>query len=141
MMVLSDGNGTPLVAMTESATPNEVTLIEPMLGQFCVPKMGRGHPRTKLGRLIYEKGADSDPLRLRLLSKRTKLICPHRSNRVKPPMQDGRELRRYRRRWKIERTISWIQDFRRLVVRYDHKISMFNAYLQLACTMIALRRL
>ena len=140
-MVLSDGKGTPLVAMTESATPNEVKLIEPMLERLRIPKVGRGRPKTKWHRLIYDKGADSDPLRIRLRTKGTKLICPHRSNRVKPPMQDGRELRRYRRRWKIERTISWIQDFRRLVVRYDHEISMFNAYLQLACAMIALRRL
>lgn len=121
-MVLSDGKGTPLVAMTESATANEVTLIEPMLGQLRIPKVGRGRPKTQWRRLIYDKGADSDPLRIRLGRKGTRLICPHRSNRVKPPMQDGRELRRYRRRWKIERTISWIQDFRRLVVRYDHKI-------------------
>ncbi len=121
--------------------PSEVKLIESMLERLRVPKMGRGRPRTKIGRLIYDKGADSDLLRIRLLSNGTKLICPHRSNRVKPPMQDGRELRRYKRRWKIERTISWLQDFRRLVVRYDHKITMFDAYLQLACTMIALRRL
>jgi transposase len=56
-------------------------------------------------------------------------------------MQDGRKLRRYRRRWKIERTIAWIQNFRRLVVRYDRKMEMFHAQLQLACTIIAVRRL
>ena len=140
-MILSDGHGTPLVAMTESATPNEVTLIEPMLQQLRIPKVGRGRPKTRWHRLIYDKGADSDSLRLRLKARGLDLISPHRSNRVKPPMQDGRKLRRYRRRWKIERTISWIQDFRRLVVRYDHKITMFNAYVQLACSMIALRRL
>lgn len=105
-MVLTDAKGTPLVAMTESATPSEVKLIEPMLKRFRVPKIGRGRPRTKLGRLIYDKGADSDLLRIRILSKCTKLICPHRSNRKRPPLRDGRELRRYKRRWKIERTIS-----------------------------------
>ncbi|WP_425618101.1 transposase [Anatilimnocola sp. NA78] len=43
------------------------------------------------------------------------LICPHRRGRVQPPTQDGRPLRRYRRRWIIERTISWLHSFRRLV--------------------------
>jgi transposase len=140
-MVLCEGHGTPMVAQTESATPHEVKLIEPMLVGVRVPKLGRGRPKKRLRRLIYDGAADSDPLRKRLKLRGTDLICPHRSNRVKPPLQDGRKLRRYRRRWKIERTISWIQDFRRLVVRYDHKISMFNAYLQLACLTIAMRQL
>jgi transposase len=140
-MALTDGHGTPMVALTESATPHEVTLIEPTIKRVRVPKMGRGRPRTRLKRLVYDGAADSDPLRQRLKAKGIDLIAPHRSHRVAPPLQDGRKFRRYRRRWKIERTISWIQDFRRLVVRYDHKISMFAAYLQLACAMIALRRL
>jgi len=140
-MVLADGQGTPMVGLTGSATPHEVTLIEPTIRGVRVPKKGRGRPRTRLKRLIYDGAADSDPLRKRLKAKGIDLISPHRANRVKPPLQDGRKLRRYRRRWKIERTISWIQDFRRLVVRYDHKISMFTAYLQLACAIIALRRL
>ena len=140
-MVVADGEGIPLGVQLSSATPNEVKLIESTLDQVRVPKRGRGRPRTKIKRLIYDKGADSDKLRLRLKARGIDLIAPHRRNRVKPPMQDGRKLRRYKRRWKIERTISWIQDFRRLVVRYDREISMYTAFTQLACAMIALRRL
>ena len=47
----------------------------------------------------------------------------------------------YRRRWKIERTMAWTQNFRRLVVRYDRYIAMFNAQIQIACTIIAINRL
>ncbi len=104
-------------------------------GKLVLSRIKNRFPRL---RLLW---ADDGPLRLRLLSKCTKLICPRRSNRKRPPLQDGRELRRYKRRWKIERTILWLQDFRRLVVRYDHKITMFDAYVQLASAMIALRRL
>ncbi|NLK45227.1 MAG: transposase, partial [Treponema sp.] len=59
-------------------------------------------------RLIYDKAADSDPLRERLKKRGIDLIVPHKTNRRKPKTQDGRKLRRYRKRWKIERTISWI---------------------------------
>ncbi|GHT41292.1 hypothetical protein FACS189443_2860 [Planctomycetales bacterium] len=59
----------------------------------------------------------------------------------KPPTQDGRKLRRYRRRYKTERTNAWLQNYRRSVVRYDHKIQMFDAFLQLACCMICARKL
>lgn len=138
-MIVAEGKGIPLGVLLKSATPNEIKLIEPMLERIRVPRIGRGRPRTHLNRLIYDKAADSDKLRLRLKAHGTDLICPHKVNRVRPPLQDGRKLRRYRRRWKIERTIAWVQDFRHCVTRYDHKITMFIAYVQLACAMITLR--
>jgi len=140
-MALGDGHGTPLVAETESASVHEVKLIESLVEKVRIPRQGRGRPRKKVKRLIYDKAADSDPLRKRLKRRGTDLIAPHRDNRVKRPMQDGRKLRRYCRRWKIERTFAWIQNFRRLVVRYDRKIEMFDAFLQLGCTIIALNKL
>lgn len=140
-MVLGDGHGTPMALLLESASVNEVKLIEPLVKRVRVPRCGRGRPRTQFKRLIYDKAADSDPLRRRLKKCRIDLIAPHRRNRVKPPMQDGRKLRRYRHRWKIERTMAWIQNFRRLVVRYDRKIEMFHAQILLASTCIAIRRL
>jgi len=140
-MLLGDGKGTPMAALTESANVHEVKLIEKMVSQVRVPKVGRGRPKTKIPRLIYDKAADSDPLRKRLKAKGVDLIAPHRKGRVKPPVQDGRKLRRYSRRWKIERTMAWTQNFRRLVVRYDRYISMFNAQIQIACTIIAINRL
>ena len=130
-----------MAVFLEKASTHEVKLMEPVIKKIRVPKRGRGRPRTRLHRLIYDKAADSDRLRKRLSDRRIDLIVPHRSGRVKPPLQDGRKLRRYRRRWKIERTMAWIQNFRRLVVRYDRKISMFTAQVQLACAMSALKRL
>jgi transposase len=53
--------------------------------------------------------------------------------------QDGRMLRRYRRRWIIERTNAWFQAFRRLVTRYDYRLEMDEAFVHLACIMIGLR--
>jgi len=49
------------------------------------------------------------------------MIAPHRSNRKKLT-QDARPLRRYRRRWKIERLFAWLQNSRRLVTRYEHSL-------------------
>lgn len=108
-----------------SASPHEVTLIESTLDRVAVPRRGRGRPRKNPERLIYDKAADSDALRRRLERRGIDLICPHKRGRVYL-LQDGRKLRRYCRRWKIERTIAWIGNFRRLVVRYEHKIKMFS---------------
>jgi transposase len=132
IMVLTDGRGLPLAVDTASASPHEVTLIEPLLQK----RLLRGKPR----RLIYDAAADSDPLRTRLAKRGIELICPHRVNRVKPPTQDGRPLRRYRRRWKVERSISWLQNFRRLVTRYEYHAHLFHGLAQLACLIVALKR-
>lgn len=82
---------------------------------------------------------DSDPLDRTLRSKRIKLIAPHKSNRVKLQTQDGRELRRYKRRWKIERLFAWIQQFRRCQTRYDYYESNYLGFVQIACIVILLR--
>jgi transposase len=95
----------------------------------------------KISRLIYDKAADSDPLRSRLKKRGIDLICPHRCNRTAPKSQDGRKLRRYKKRWIIERTISWLGNFRRLVVRWERKIESYNGFFTIACLVIALRRL
>lgn len=130
-MVLIDGHGLPLAGDIASASPHEVTLIEPLLDQRILSKQPR--------RLIYDAAADSDPLRARLKKRRIELICPHRCNRSKPPTQDGRKLRRYRRRWKAERTIGWLQNFRRLVTRYEHYAHLFRGFVKLGCLMVVLR--
>jgi len=138
-MVVVDGQGIPLAAHLDSASPGEATLIETTLAQVAVPRTGAGRPRMRMPRLIYDRAADSDPLRQRLAQRGIDLICPHRSNRVKPKTQDGRKLRRYRRRWKMERTFAWLGNFRRLVVRWDRDIQSYSAFFHMACLLITVR--
>jgi transposase len=66
------------------------------------------------------------------------MIAPHRCNRSNLT-QDGRLLRRYRHRWKIERLFAWLQNFRRLVTRYEYFLENFRGMLHLACALILLR--
>ena len=131
-MLLVDGRGLPLAVDVDTASRGEVTLIEPLLEQAVTEHVPK--------RLIYDRAADSDPLRELLADRGIELICPHRSGRVRPRTQDGRPLRRYRKRWIIERTISWLQAFRRLVTRYEFYATLFHGFAKLACLMIVLRR-
>ena len=90
---------------------------------------------------IADRTYDSDPLRDRLWDERgIDLICPHRRNRTKPKRQDGRKLRRYRHRWRVERTIAWLHNFRRLVVRWDRNVNIYKAFVHVACIMILVNR-
>src|SRR5258708_29046573 len=99
-----------------------------------------GRPRQKPRRVIADRAYDSDPLRQRLAARGIELVAPHRGNRSKPRTQDGRALRRYKRRWKVERTIAWLGDFRPLVVRYQRSDTLYQAFFNIACFIIVLRR-
>jgi len=125
IMLLVDSRGTPLAADVASASPAEVNLIEPLLAKCVLRRRAR--------RLIYDRAADSDPLRKRLATRRIELVCPHRKNRKRPKTQDGRKLRRYSRRWKIERSISWLFSHRRLLVRHEYHAHLFLGFVTLAC--------
>jgi transposase len=69
------------------------------------------------------------------------LVAPHKRNRAKPRTQDGRTLRKYLKRWKVERLFSWIQNFRRCVTRYEYYERNFLGFIHLACFLILSKRL
>lgn len=94
-------------------------------------------------RLIGDKAYDSDALDKEVLEQfGTEMIAPHRQGRRPDRItQDGRVLRRFKRRWKVERLFAWLYNFRRLVVRYEYHADNYLGFLQLACLMILLRYL
>ena len=138
-MVLVDGQGLPLGVRLESASPGEAALAEATLKEVRVPR-AKGHPRQKPKRVIADRAYDSDPLRERLKKRGIELIAPYRKNNKQRRYEDGRKLRRYKRRWIIERTNAWFGQFRRLLVRHEHLLATYRAFFYLACLWITLRR-
>jgi transposase len=49
------------------------------------------------------------------------------------------EVTLVRRRWKVERLFAWLQNYRRIVVRYERQVENFLGMLHLACCLILLR--
>ena len=131
-MAIADAAGFPVAVHVESASPHEVRLVEATIES--------GFTEYAPDRLIGDKAYDSDGLDQKLAEERgIELISPHRQGRKKPPTQDGRKLRRYCRRWKVERLFAWMYNFRRLVVRYEYHIDNFLALVQLGFSIILLR--
>ena len=90
--------------------------------------------------MIGDRAFDSYPLAERLREERNiQLIAPKRSNSFRR-RQDGRRLRRYKRRWKVERLFAWLKQFRRLAIRWEYKAENSLAFLHLGCITIFLRR-
>lgn len=90
-------------------------------------------------RIIGDRAFDSDPLDKRLKLRGIEMIAPHRSNRKSKARQDGRKLRRYKHRWKVERVFAWLQNFRRVLVRYDRYLENYLSFVLLGCIVILLR--
>ena len=106
MAVREGGFGLPLAIHTESASPHEVKLVERTICERFTDE--------RPNKLIGDKAYDSDPLDKELKKLDIELIAPHKANRKRAKTQDGRKLRRYKRRWKIERLFAWLQNFRRM---------------------------
>jgi transposase len=130
-MAIADRTGLPLAIHVAAASPHEVTLVEATLAERFVA--------ARPARLIGDTAYDSDPLDVRLAAQGIELIAPHRAKRTKPKTQDGRPLRRYRRRWKVERLFAWWQNFRRVLVRHGYYAENYLGFVQLGCTAIFLR--
>jgi len=128
IMVIGDAAGLPVAAHVASASPHESTLVEETLEA--------SWSDSDPGMLIGDKAYDSDGLDRKLKEDRgTELIAPNRSNR-QSRTQDGRRLRRYRRRWKIERINAWLQNFRRVVIRWEVKAKNYLGFVLMACMVI-----
>ena len=94
---------------------------------------------AKPDNLIGDRAYDSDQLDAAFRAQGTEMIAPHRSNR-KRKTQDGRRLRRYERRWIVERFFAWIQWQRRLLVRWEYYPANFLGFVQLAALCILLKQ-
>ena len=132
-MAITDASGLPIAANVECATPHEVTLVKNTLDSLFIKK----NPK----RMIADKAYDSDKLDDELEREyNCKLIAPHKENRKKLKTQDGRMLRRYKRRWKVERLFAWLQNFRRIGTRYEYYAENFLGMVLLGCSVILLRQ-
>ena len=131
-MAVADRHGLPLAVWTAPGQRGETTLV--------LDTLRRRFLKALPERLIGDRAYDSDGLDAELAKLGIEMIAPHHPNR-KNLTQDGRPLRRYRRRWHVERLFAWMMRFRRLVTRYEHTARNFLGFVKLACLVILLRRL
>jgi transposase len=93
----------------------------------------RGRPRRRPDRLIADRGYDSNPHRRKLMLLGIEPVIARRK------IGHGSGLGRYR--WVVERTFAWLHRMKRLLVRYDRRADIHEAFLALGCCLICFRRL
>ncbi|MEI6099650.1 MAG: IS5 family transposase [Alphaproteobacteria bacterium] len=133
IMIMVDAKGLPIAVNTGNASPHESTLVEPLFDFMVTVDFPE--------KLFGDKAYDSDKLDAAMAAKGVEMISPHRANR-KPEnkTQDGRPLRRYKRRWTVERTIGWLQNYRRLCIRWEKSTAMFQGFVHLTCSLLLMKQ-
>ena len=132
IMAIVDRHGLPLSVSTHAANHHEVTLVQLSFDFYMI--------EAKPENLIGDKAYDSDELDASLKKQGVEMIAPHRSNR-KVKTQDGRRLRRYERRWLVERYFAWLQWKRRILIRWEYYAENFLGFVQLASITMLLKRI
>ena len=133
-MVVADGHGLPMGLYVDSAQPHESQLADATLATVRVPRK-RGRPRTRPKELVADKAYDSQALRQRLRRRGIKPTIPTFERRRRYRPRRGRPIKLgagYRQRWKVERCFGWMDNCRRLVVRYERAVEHYKAFCLIA---------
>ena len=131
-MAVADRNGLPIAVGIASGEKHETTLAYKTVKSCFTGQLPKN--------LIGDKAYDSAALTKELARLGVRLISPHRSGRI-AKTQDGRRLRRYRHRWRVERMFSWLKRFRRICTRWDRNADIFLGFVQLGASILLLRAL
>ena len=132
--LLTEGHGLPIGLTIEGANRHDMKLVRPTIESIIVerPKPSEKQPQG----MCLDKGYDYDEVREIL---REFGFTAH----IRPRGEEAKALKREvgfkARRWVVERVHSWINRFRRLLIRWDKKPENYLAFLHFACGLIAFR--
>ena len=128
-----DCHGTPLAGLLSPANRHDSQMLEPMLDAIPPIRQRRGRPRRRPDRLHADKAYDY-PFCRRACRRRH--IIPRIARRG---VESSEKLGRYR--WVVERTLAWLNRFRRLTIRYERRDDIHYAFLILGCALICLNQI
>ena len=131
--LLVDASGIPLAWTLTGGNRHDVTQLIPLLDRVPPVRGKVGRPRRRPERVTADRGYDYDSHRRQLRQRGIKSEIARRKTK------HGSGLGRYR--WVVERTFAWLHQFKRLLVRYDRRHEIHEAFLALGCCLVCHRRL
>jgi transposase len=130
---LVDATGLPLAFTVTGGNRNDVTQLIPLLDAVPAVRGRPGRPRSRPDSVIADRGYDHDKYRKLVRERGVEPVIARRQT------EHGSGLGRYR--WVVERTFAWLHNFKRLLVRYERRAEMHEAFLALGCCLVCYRRL
>jgi transposase len=131
--LLVDASGIPLAWTVTGGNRNDVTQLIPLVERVPPVRGNVGRPRRRPERVTADRGYDHDKYRREL---RRRGIAAEIARRTS---EHGSGLGRYR--WVVERTFAWLHKLKRLLVRYDRRVEIHEAFLAIGCCLVCFRRL
>ncbi|MDD9375086.1 IS5 family transposase [Streptomyces sp. ZAF1911] len=131
--LIVDRHGTPLAVTLTGGNRHDVTQLLPLLDAVPPIRGRRGRPRRKPRRLYADRGYDFDKYRCLLWERGIKPRIARRGVAHGSGLGKGR--------WVVERAFAWMHQFKRLRIRYEQRADLHQGLLELACSLICLRRL
>ena len=129
--IITDAQGIPLAVRLTGANAHDVTQALELVDAIPAVKGKRGRPRKRPLQAQGDRGYDSEPVRKELKKRH---IWPLLAKRGEP---HGSGLGVHR--WVVERSLSWLHQFRRLRVRYERRADIHEAFLAIGCAIICSR--
>ena len=131
--LLVDASGIPLAWTVTGGNRNDVTQLVPLVERVPPVRGKVGRPRRRPARVLADRGYDHDSYRREL---RRRGIASQIARR-----QTGHGSGLGRARWVVERTFAWLHNLKRLLVRYDRRHEIHEAFLAIGCCLVCFRRL
>jgi transposase len=142
-MLVADGNGVPIGFMIEDANKAEVTLAVETLNTVRV-KSRRGRPKNRPKELVADRAYDSAPLRKALRRRGIKVCIPPKKRPEHWIPRKGRPVtfdkESYKKRWHVERAFAWLGNYRRLLIRWEHHVSVYRGFFTFALMLITINK-
>lgn len=132
--VLTEGHGVPIGLAVAGANRHDMKLVKETL-QSMVVKRPQATKKKKQN-MCLDKGYDYEEVR-DILNEFG--FTAHIRSRGEEAQEIKKEAGKRARRWVVERTHSWLNRFRRILIRWDKKPETYIAFLHFACALIAFR--
>ena len=128
-----DAHGIPLAELLSAANAHETRFLERLLDAIPPVRGKRGQPRRRPNKLHADKGYRSRRNQQILRERRIK------SRIARPRIDSSKRLGRHR--WVVERTFAWLNQMKRLIIRYERRADIHEAFLRLGCCLICFKHL
>jgi transposase len=131
--VIVDRQGLPLAVRLTGANRHDSAVFEEVVDAIRPIRRQRGRPRKRPVKLHADKAYDIPRCRQALTRR-------HITIRIARKGRESRE-RLGRHRWVVERTLAWLNRYRRLSIRYERRAEIHQAFLTLGCALICFNHL
>lgn len=128
-----DGGGIPLAAILTGGNRHDVTQLVPLVDAVPPVRGKVGRPRCRPDKVYGDRAYCSKAHRRQMWKRGIRPFLAHRAE------EHGSGLGIHR--WVVERTISWLHQFRRLRVRFERRADIHEAFLAIGCAIICFRAL